>query len=298
MSAWDGVGPKRRGGRVSEIPGIEWNLSRPASDLRELKSRSAVLPPNEAIEPHVGSGIQHKAGWLLRGLLLIWVGATSAAHAQTNEQTRTDCADPNPTTRIRACSIIIKSGQSSDLNTPVAYNNRGLAYNETNQPELAIADFDQAIAIFPSYAIAYSNRGLAHENAGQTERAISDFDQALKFNPNYAGAYNNRCYAKAVLGQLKDALTDCQKALTLAPQDAKTLDSLAYVYLRLGEYRQAIDNYDAALKISPNLVESIYGRGSAKLKTGDNVSGTSDLDAAVKADPGIVARMAAIGVTR
>jgi tetratricopeptide (TPR) repeat protein len=156
--------------------------------------------------------------------LALWM---QSAAGQTQDPDRIACADPSPQTRIQACSALLKTARASDLDTPVAYNNRGLAYSETGQHELAIQDFNQAISIFPSYAIAYSNRGLARENIGQMKEAIADFDQALKLNPDYAAAYNNRCYVKAVLGDLSAALADCQKAVSLLPEDAKTLDSLA-----------------------------------------------------------------------
>jgi tetratricopeptide (TPR) repeat protein len=138
---------------------------------------------------------------LCLGLLGTFI-VSSPAISQTDEENRAACADPNLATRLRACSLLIKSGQPSDLNTPVAYNNRGVAYTETGKRELAIQDFNEAIALFPAYAIAYSNRGLAYENSGQNERAVADFDQPLKLNPKYSGAYNNRCYVLAVLGRL------------------------------------------------------------------------------------------------
>jgi len=217
--------------------------------------------------------------------------------AQGDQQTRNDCADPNPQTRIRACSEIIKVGQPSDVNMPVAFNNRGLAYSETGQSQEAINDFNQAISLFPNYAIAYSNRGLAYEAMGQMDHAVADFDQAIKLNANYAGAYNNRCYALAEIGQQQQALADCQKALTLTPNDPKTLDSLGFTYFRLGDYGHAIATYDAALKISPQMPESLYGRGVAKLKSGDD-AGTSDLTAAAAIDPNVSNRMQKIGVVR
>jgi tetratricopeptide (TPR) repeat protein len=226
---------------------------------------------------------------------LAWPGGPAGAQGD-NTDNRTLCADPNPATRIRACSILIKNGQPTDVNTPVAYNNRGVAYDATGQQDLAIQDFDQAISLFPNYAIAYSNRGLAYENAGKLDPALADFSQALKLNPTYAGAFNNRCYVLALMAKFEDALSDCQKALALSPQDAKTLDSLGYVYLRLGQFHQAIESYDAALKIAPKLPESLYGRAVAKLKSGDNGGGQADQQAAISLDSSIATKMQAIGL--
>jgi tetratricopeptide (TPR) repeat protein len=233
------------------------------------------------------------------GLLALAIVACSTlpALAQGDDQDRAACADPDPEKRIRACTALLGNSQPNDINTSVAYNNRGLAYSETGQQEAAIRDFEQAIAIFPAYAIAFSNRGLAYENMGKLDQALADFDKALDLKPGYGAAYNNRCYVRALLGRLSEALTDCQKALALEPKDAKTMDSMAFVYLKLGQYQQAIAQYNAALTLSPDLVESRYGRGLALIKSGD-ASGNNDVEAAVKVDPKIAARMAAVGLSR
>jgi tetratricopeptide (TPR) repeat protein len=223
--------------------------------------------------------------------------STISAVAQIEDGDRAACADRDPQKRIRACTALLGVIQAGDINTSVAYNNRGSAYSETGQQELAVQDFDQAIAIFPAYAIAFSNRGLAYENMGKLEQAMGDFDKALDLKPGYGAAYNNRCYVRALLGQLNDAVTDCQKALALEPNDPKTMDSMAFVYLKLGQYQQAIMHYNAALTLSPDLVESRYGRGLALIKSGD-ASGNNDVEAAVRADPKIASRMAAVGLTR
>jgi tetratricopeptide (TPR) repeat protein len=43
----------------------------------------------------------------------------------------------------------------------------------------AIADYDKAIALDPSFALAYSNRGLAYAKKGDVDRAIADYDKAI-----------------------------------------------------------------------------------------------------------------------
>ena len=45
-----------------------------------------------------------------------------------------------------------------------AHNNRGVTYENNNQHDLAIAEFDKAIQLKPDYALAYANRGWAHFN--------------------------------------------------------------------------------------------------------------------------------------
>ena len=44
--------------------------------------------------------------------------------------------------------------------------------------QLAIAEYDQAIALDPDYALAYANRGGALEQLEQIDDAILDFQKA------------------------------------------------------------------------------------------------------------------------
>src|SRR5450755_489544 len=72
------------------------------------------------------------------------------------------CEDPNPDVRILGCTALIQSGQEIDKSLAASFNNRGMAYNEKGEFNLAIADFDQAIRLRPDDAYAFYNRGNAH----------------------------------------------------------------------------------------------------------------------------------------
>jgi len=48
----------------------------------------------------------------------------------------------------------------------------------------AIADFNQAVKIDPSFARAYINRGITLHRNSDFDRAFADVDQAIRTNPN------------------------------------------------------------------------------------------------------------------
>ena len=50
----------------------------------------------------------------------------------------------------------------------------------------AIADYTQAIALDPKYAVAYNNRGIAYCDKGDLDQAIADYTQAIALDPKYA----------------------------------------------------------------------------------------------------------------
>src|ERR1019366_4497288 len=154
----------------------------------------------------------------------LFVAATgTSAHSQTMAEYAALCANPNPETRLKACTELLSDSSGADVSATNVYNNRGQAYSELGQTSFAIRDFDRAIEAWPSNAHAYSNRGLAYNDLGQPQRAIEDFDNAIKADPKSASAYNNRCYVLSEIGRPKYAISDCEQALKLAPGDAKML---------------------------------------------------------------------------
>ena len=71
--------------------------------------------------------------------------------------------------------------------------NRGIAYVELGQYQMAIEDYNKAIRLKPGIMLqAYNNRGNVYTKLGQYQMAIEDFNKAIRLKPDYAYAYNNR----------------------------------------------------------------------------------------------------------
>jgi tetratricopeptide (TPR) repeat protein len=94
-----------------------------------------------------------------------------------------------------------------------------------------IADYDQAIQLFPNSALVYRFRGRARFDLGDKKGAISDYDQAIRLDPNYANAYGGRGRARFDLGDKKGAISDLQKAATLFKSKGKQMEYEAMLKL-------------------------------------------------------------------
>ena len=95
---------------------------------------------------------------------------------------------------------------------------RGMFYQDQNQFEKAIADYDEIIKIDPNYAFAHYNKGYIDLvfrkdfNGG-----IENFTLAIKAKPDYTEAYymRGKCYEGK--GEAKLAKEDFSKALSIDP---------------------------------------------------------------------------------
>jgi tetratricopeptide (TPR) repeat protein len=214
---------------------------------------------------------------------------------------------------------------------------RGVAYWQSKQLDLALTDFDQAIKLKPDDADALIARaslragrhdaadviaadldaadralpkeaqqhlriGELYELVGRPAAAVAQYSKWIDSHPSddlsAPGTLNRRCRARALSGEaLNQALADCNAALKMRPNTPAFLESRGLVYLRQGNYDKAIADYDAALKLRPKLAWSLYGRGIARLHAGRSAEGRADLDAAAAVDPKILEHAARLGIT-
>ena len=125
----------------------------------------------------------------------------------------------SPDLRILNCSLLIESREQAAVNRGTAYANRGLAWSRKGDLDRAIADYDQAINLYPNNVPVYNNRAIAWEAKGDLDRAIADYDRTIALDPANARAYFNRGRAYLSTGALPKALADLTRVGELRPQD-------------------------------------------------------------------------------
>ncbi len=157
-----------------------------------------------------------------------------------------------------------------------AYNNRGTAYIDSKQYDLAIDDFDKAIEIDAKLSAAYFNRAIAYRHKGELERAMEDLDNAIVLDPGFAKAYSDRGNLHLDDGKYNRAMQDYNKALSLDPNEPKAYLNRGNAFLHLEEYEKAIDDYDYAITLAPNYAEAYCNRASAFVEMGEFSSAIED----------------------
>ncbi len=117
---------------------------------------------------------------------LVFALALAVSATGCGQDQYSDCnqiADPDR--QIRGCTQIIERGKRERREyRAIAYNNRGIAYQEKGEVDRAIADFTTAIKFNPNDAEAYNNRSTAYVYKGDYDRAIADYRKALAIDPS------------------------------------------------------------------------------------------------------------------
>ena len=143
----------------------------------------------------------------------------------------------------------------------IIYNNRGNAYVELGQYQLAFEDFDKSILLKPDFANTYNSRGEAYAKLGQYQRAFEDFNKSILLKPDYADSYYFRGRAYANVGLYQSALEDFNEAVRLKPDDADYFNNRGGAYIKLGQYQRAIKDFNKIILLDSNFFKAYNNKG-------------------------------------
>ena len=132
------------------------------------------------------------------------------------------------------------------------YNNRGSGYAERGQHELAIADFSNAIALYPNYPLAYRNRSLSFVELQEWEKALQDANKTIEMITFNAEVFYTRGQIYYQLRQGDLALQDYKRAIELNPRFWKAYTYRGILHLVMKEWEKALADFDTSLAIKPD----------------------------------------------
>lgn len=164
--------------------------------------------------------------FLLAASLAASAGAASAAVTVLGSSSARLCYEaadavslPSPD-MVQRCDTALREENLSQYDRVATFVNRGIIKMRRGTLDLAIRDFDEAIARDPDEAEAYLNKGMAllKEPEGY-EAAVPLFSTALeKRTRRPAVAYYGRAVANELGGHVREAYFDYREASRIEPK--------------------------------------------------------------------------------
>jgi tetratricopeptide (TPR) repeat protein len=208
--------------------------------------------------------------------------------------------------RLREFLQAVRWSKTAAPSSPVAlaqtYDEAGNLFRTQNQPEMAIACYQQALRIQPMVetynnlggllfaqdqleeaknccqqalrlqpdsAEAYYNLGFVLQQQNQLDAAVDSYQQAVRLRPDYVEAINNLGAILAHQNQPEAALACYQQILRVNPHHTTVYNSMGSIFYYQNQLEAALQCYQQALQLAPNLTEAYIGYACTLLKMGN-----------------------------
>lgn len=166
-----------------------------------------------------------------------------------------------------------------------AFGNRGGAYAEKSDYDHALADLTEALRLNPKLEFALANRAVVLSQQGKNDAAIVDLDQLTRLNPRNPLSYLTRAPILMERGQFDRAIAELNKGLELDPKNTDGLTNRAVAYHELKQEDRAAADFAAAIKSAPARSNAYLIRGEFYEDLEKFDLALADLNQAVKLDP-------------
>ena len=148
-------------------------------------------------------------------------------------------------------SALAQDKTSGAPNDAAAYTIRGIAWAEKGEYDKAIADFNKAIRLDPTYARPYYTRGVTWFHKKQFDKAITDLSEAIRLDPKFVAAY---IYRGNIWGFKQDhdkVIADYSDAIRLDPKSVTAYFNRGIAWEHKKNYDKAIADYKEARRLDP-----------------------------------------------
>jgi tetratricopeptide (TPR) repeat protein len=128
---------------------------------------------------------------------------------------------------------------------------QGMKLQKENQAEKALAQFNQALELYPDYFQALTERANLRMSRNQLTEAATDLERSLQLNDKYVPTLRGLGYCQLQQKQFEAAVGNLERAFALEPNVPLTLLLLGYGNLSLKRYEPAKECLQQALRIGP-----------------------------------------------
>ena len=189
---------------------------------------------------------------------------------------------------------ILRLAQASNKEAAAINEWLGLAYQQANQLDAAIAEFENAIEKEQPTLISIRGLTKIHSSAKRLDKAFEVLEISLKKNIKEAEFWigiadlyrDTGLAAKADINKIKaGVLASLNKAEVLKPENPLTIHRLADYYKLWGENKKAIRLYVSLIELSPSLIGVREQLAELYLREDKTKDATKQLEAILRSRP-------------
>lgn len=129
----------------------------------------------------------------------------------------------------------------------------GIKLQKANRTDEALAQFNDAIDLYPGYFQAVTERANLIMQRGSLADAEAGFLRALELNHEYAPALRGIGYCQIQQKKYAAAVSYLEKAFVLDPNEPLGLLLLGYANMSMGRYEEARQCLQQALRLGPQV---------------------------------------------
>jgi tetratricopeptide (TPR) repeat protein len=206
---------------------------------------------------------------------------------------------------LRAALALQPEGSAASA----AYNNLGIALADKMQADEAIAAYETAIKLNPTFAAPHVNLGRTLKARNRVADAVAEYEKAIKLDSRSAPAHVN--LGLALLSKnldqgldvssfsaddislrtaeqfknLEDAMVEFQKAIKIDPGSASAHFNLGYALQARQQLQGAIEEFKLAVQYDPKSAPAHVALGVGLGKSGQSEDAITELKKAIDCDP-------------
>ena len=152
-------------------------------------------------------------------------------------------------------------GEAYRLKNAVEPNPHWLAEAESNA--------QKAVELDNRIPTVYVTLGRMHDAVGKHDLALEEFQHALALDTRNSTALSGMARAYESAGRLADAEAAYRKAADLQADDWDGHNNLAFFLYRHSKYAGAVDEFKRALQLAPDNAQVLFNLGAAYINAGD-----------------------------
>jgi len=129
------------------------------------------------------------------------------------------------------------------------------ANTENNQVK-GLEILERLVERFPNDKRAHQFLGGNYSDLNRDDMAIAQYQKAIAIDKNFAPAYNSMGYAYIQKEDYANAERAFKDYIRLIPDEANPHDSIADLYTRMGRHEDAIEHFKTSIELNPKFVIS------------------------------------------